>query len=79
MFSRVIIILCISFDPPSSISQDRKLCCPSLSLSLSLYYIYIYMCLSVSVNAADRQYVLQAIKHEEVFRYEGIMDEFIIF
>lgn len=74
MFSRVIIILCISFDPPSSISQDRKLCCPSLSL-----YIYIYMCLSVSVNAADRQYVLQAIKHEEVFRYEGIMDEFIIF
>lgn len=37
------------------------------------------MCLSVSVNAADRQYVLQAIKHEEVFRYEGIMDEFIIF
>lgn len=74
MFSRVIIILCISFDPPSSISQDRKLCCPSLSL-----YIYIYMCLSVSVNAADRQYVLEAIKHEEVFRYEGIMDEFIIF
>lgn len=74
MFSRVIIILCISFDPPSSISQDRKLCCPSLSL-----YIYIYMCLSVSVNAADRQYVLQAIKHEELFRYEGIMDEFIIF
>lgn len=74
MFSRVIIILCISFDPPSSISQDRKLCCPSLSL-----YIYIYMCLSVSVNAADRQYVLEAIKHEELFRYEGIMDEFIIF
>lgn len=37
------------------------------------------MCLSVSVNAADRQYVLQAIKHEEVFRYEGIMDKFIIF
>lgn len=74
MFSRVIIILCISFDPPSFISQDRKLCCPSLSL-----YIYIYMCLSVSVNAADRQYVLQAIKHEELFRYEGIMDEFIIF
>lgn len=74
MFSRVIIILCISFDPPSFISQDRKLCCPSLSL-----YIYIYMCLSVSVNAADRQYVLQAIKHEEVFRYEGIMDKFIIF
>lgn len=74
MFSRVIIILCISFDPPSFISQDRKLCCPSLSL-----YIYIYMCLSVSVNAADRQYVLEAIKHEEVFRYEGIMDEFIIF
>lgn len=58
----------------------RRIESSAARLSLSLYiYIYIYMCLSVSVNAADRQYVLEAIKHEEVFRYEGIMDEFIIF